>query len=272
MPDRIQLRRTKGWTLPADAINVARPSRYGNPFKIGAKFIAPGHFGARSSPYHGDLPPGEYSRIAQGPFTIGLVGDRNHAVALFVDWIQHEPAWKVEYVGPELAGHDLACWCPPPEPGQPDICHAAATIAWVNGGRLWTPEYTDADGVRHLSLKRCCNGCGDPLGDVVDSDIVDDGLTDVRWECPRCSELLRSSRFETAESAVDWMREQTRAYLISQGADWARLDASGKAEPKQFYAYLVRRVLPDDPSILADLTSAALLLGEPLPTAGDADA
>jgi uncharacterized protein DUF4326 len=34
-PKRIQSRRTKGWRMPAGAIYVGRPSRYGNPFKVG---------------------------------------------------------------------------------------------------------------------------------------------------------------------------------------------------------------------------------------------
>ena len=30
-PERIQQRRTKGWTKPPGAVSVARPHRYGNP-------------------------------------------------------------------------------------------------------------------------------------------------------------------------------------------------------------------------------------------------
>ena len=29
----------------------------------------------------------------------------------------------------ELAGRDLACWCPPPEPGEPDYCHGALLLS-----------------------------------------------------------------------------------------------------------------------------------------------
>ncbi|MGI8723190.1 MAG: DUF4326 domain-containing protein [Geodermatophilaceae bacterium] len=35
-PARIQLRRTRGWRMPADTVRVARPSRWGNPYKIGS--------------------------------------------------------------------------------------------------------------------------------------------------------------------------------------------------------------------------------------------
>ena len=34
-PKRIQLRRTKGWRLPDNAVIVSRPSKWGNPFRIG---------------------------------------------------------------------------------------------------------------------------------------------------------------------------------------------------------------------------------------------
>ena len=36
MPERIHLRRAKGWRKPESAITVARPSSWGNPFRLGA--------------------------------------------------------------------------------------------------------------------------------------------------------------------------------------------------------------------------------------------
>ena len=35
MPQRIQRRRTKGYRLPANAVSITRPGRFGNPFKVG---------------------------------------------------------------------------------------------------------------------------------------------------------------------------------------------------------------------------------------------
>lgn len=32
--ERIQRQRTKGWQMPADAVYVGRPSRWGNPFSL----------------------------------------------------------------------------------------------------------------------------------------------------------------------------------------------------------------------------------------------
>jgi hypothetical protein len=34
-PTRIQLKRTKGWHLPPNTVVVSRPSKWGNPFKVG---------------------------------------------------------------------------------------------------------------------------------------------------------------------------------------------------------------------------------------------
>lgn len=34
MPERIQLRRTKGWRMPPNTVSVARPGRWGNPFTV----------------------------------------------------------------------------------------------------------------------------------------------------------------------------------------------------------------------------------------------
>ncbi len=34
MPKRIQRKRTKGWRMPAGAVYVGRPTRWGNPFDV----------------------------------------------------------------------------------------------------------------------------------------------------------------------------------------------------------------------------------------------
>lgn len=34
MPTRIRLERRRGWRLPEDAVSVARPHRWGNPFTV----------------------------------------------------------------------------------------------------------------------------------------------------------------------------------------------------------------------------------------------
>ena len=33
---------------------------------------------------------------------------------------------------PNLTGKNLACWCPLPETGEPDLCHATVLLQFVN--------------------------------------------------------------------------------------------------------------------------------------------
>lgn len=93
-PHRVQLRRTKGWRMPANTVSVARPGRYGNPFRIG-------DFG---------------------------VPDAAAAVHLFRRWIVDRMV--VGPVPPEvsaLRGKSLACWCRLDQP-----CHADVLLEITN--------------------------------------------------------------------------------------------------------------------------------------------
>ncbi|MFE6486619.1 hypothetical protein ACFVGN_27300 [Streptomyces sp. NPDC057757] len=57
--------------------------------------------------------------------------------------------------------------------------------------RTHTPDRRNPDGSTTVHLKRACNGCSQPLGDVNTRDVDDDGnLTDVRAECPHCRPLV----------------------------------------------------------------------------------
>lgn len=53
-----------------------------------------------------------------------------------------------------------------------------------------TPDRVNGDGSTTIKLKRCCNGCGQYLGDVSDQEMARaiNGLPlpDVRRECPTC--------------------------------------------------------------------------------------
>jgi hypothetical protein len=107
MPERIQLRRTKGWRKPEGAIVVSRPSYWANNYRVGAPH-----------PIHG------------WPMS------RGEAVALYRDsWDGVDPGW-LRLGRKELAGHDLACWCPLDEP-----CHADVLLELANA-----TEYVDATG------------------------------------------------------------------------------------------------------------------------------
>lgn len=97
MPKRIQLRRTKGWRKPAGAVVVARPTKWGNPFRVGERC---------------DTPSGGHT----------VVRDRAHAVALFR---ASRHARRPDIV--QLRGRDLACWCPLDQP-----CHADVLLEIAN--------------------------------------------------------------------------------------------------------------------------------------------
>jgi hypothetical protein len=61
--------------------------------------------------------------------------------------------------------------------------------------RINTPDVVtvDADGHKHttIKVKRCCNGCGQYLGDADNRDVDERGnLTDVRGECAHCRPLV----------------------------------------------------------------------------------
>jgi hypothetical protein len=101
VPDRIQLRRSRGWRKPAGAIVVARPSRWGNPFTV-AEYGAVDRFRWYLTARRGDP-----------------------AIA------QRWPYPSDDQIRTEVAGRDLACWCPPGAP-----CHADVLLRLANGGAL----------------------------------------------------------------------------------------------------------------------------------------
>jgi hypothetical protein len=86
MPERIQRSRRRGWKMPAGAIYVGRPTKFGNPFSDGTP--------------------------AQN-------------VANFERHLRRSP--KLQELVKQLAGHDLACWCPLDQP-----CHADVLLQYIN--------------------------------------------------------------------------------------------------------------------------------------------
>jgi hypothetical protein len=105
MPSRIQRQRSRGWRQPIDAIYVGRPTKWGNPHKVGA--------GYHTADEAADL----YRR----------------------DLIARSLPFTVDDVRRELKGKDLVCWC---KPGTP--CHADVLLALANGGRRGRPAVRTA--------------------------------------------------------------------------------------------------------------------------------
>jgi len=135
-PVRIQRKRTKGWRMPAEAIYVGRPSRWGNPFRVGDRFVNQGAWSPPRVPYPETfLPVGE--RAAKNgwgqPYTriVAVIQDRAQAVGLFRAFVRYENVgqWDPDELRLSLTGHDLACWCPLDQP-----CHADVLLELANGG------------------------------------------------------------------------------------------------------------------------------------------
>jgi hypothetical protein len=107
MPERIQLSRRKGWRKPENTVVVARPSKWGNPFRVG-----------KPDPLDGHLITSRAEAVERYRLHAGARG----AFELDVDEVRRE-----------LAGKNLACWCSLPADGEPDICHAAVLLEIANG-------------------------------------------------------------------------------------------------------------------------------------------
>jgi hypothetical protein len=80
--------------MPPNTVKVDRSTKFGNPFV-----------------------PGEKAKVLLPGL---LIKDRRHAFVLYKSRA-------------ELAGKNLACWCPTPhEPYQEDECHAAVLLEIAN--------------------------------------------------------------------------------------------------------------------------------------------
>jgi hypothetical protein len=91
-PLRVQLSRKKGWRLPAHTVVVARPTRWGNPFRI--------------------------TRPAE----------RADVVARYRAWIRSPERRELRLEARRcLRGFNLACWCPLGGP-----CHADVLLRIAN--------------------------------------------------------------------------------------------------------------------------------------------
>jgi len=119
IPVRLRLSRRKGFDLQDEslaanglpAVNVARPSVHGNPFVVGK---------------HGP----------RADCVAWFIATCDGLAMLSMDDLTCERSRTYPYVlkaeTERLRGKNLACWCSLPRQGEPDICHAAVLLAWVN--------------------------------------------------------------------------------------------------------------------------------------------
>lgn len=118
---RIQRRRSLGWRLPEGALVVTRPTKWGNPFRVGATI-------GRDD----ELAPYLHIPGGWGQLVSVRILDAQTAVDAYFEWIVNQPALCLS-VRDELAGHDLACWCPLTyRDGSPYPCHADLLLHLAN--------------------------------------------------------------------------------------------------------------------------------------------
>ena len=105
-PQRIQLKRTKGWRMPENTVKVDRTTKWGNPFTPGSN---------------------------KNP--LGLpVKDKRHAFVLYRS-VASDNAALVAAAQAELRGKNLACWCGKDDPYE-DACHAAVLLEIANDASM----------------------------------------------------------------------------------------------------------------------------------------
>lgn len=115
MPERIQLKRTKGWRMPDNTVKVDRTSDFGNFYRIGEpmdrKMIRRWGFSVREFRNPDFVCPDAATAVARFAAVVGLNG-----------------SWPVAHIREQLRGKNLACWCKPGEP-----CHADVLLEIANG-------------------------------------------------------------------------------------------------------------------------------------------
>jgi hypothetical protein len=99
VPQRIQLRRSKGWKMPENTVKVDRTTKWGNPF-----LITPELTRERSIALYEMMMAGKPSKDA--PLSIVEQRERREAI--------------IASVG-ELKGKNLACWCSLDGPCHGDV-------------------------------------------------------------------------------------------------------------------------------------------------------
>lgn len=102
-PRRIQRKRTKGWRMPAHTVYVGRPTKWGNPFRVGQPNTDDYMIGTRAeivAKYRSEI------LLFHGGFLGGI---------------------KVSDIRRELRGKNLCCWCPLDQP-----CHADVLLELAN--------------------------------------------------------------------------------------------------------------------------------------------
>lgn len=103
VPYRVQLSRRRGWRMPPHTVSVARPSRWGNPYRIGPNYDA-------------------FACVRQ--FRISC--ESGEILDMAEDGVGSMPVSVEQWLAP-LRGKNLACWCPIGTPCHADVLLELAT-------------------------------------------------------------------------------------------------------------------------------------------------
>jgi len=137
-PQRVQLRRTKGWRMPANTVVVARPSKWGNPFDFrrsdfcwaalsyGCRGDAAGRREASVRAYRLWVDPPFDRQIVSMEEQPKMVGPEGRECPLgpAIKAGPAPPRWEIRDA---LRGKNLACWCSLDGP-----CHADVLLEMAN--------------------------------------------------------------------------------------------------------------------------------------------
>ncbi|WP_094980314.1 DUF4326 domain-containing protein [Rhodococcus pyridinivorans] len=119
-PRRIQRKRIAGWQMPECAVYVGRPTKWGNP--IGLSDVAAQY------PRLDEL--GIATLVVRDFRVLAEKGRLSFPNWRYVSGGRGPVSWtypSVEEIRAELAGRDLACWCPHDQP-----CHADVLLEIAN--------------------------------------------------------------------------------------------------------------------------------------------
>ena len=116
-PQRIQLRRVKGWKMPPNTVSVARPHKWGNPYRIGVPMLLHKYLYLNGC--------GERFEVDKKSGGIAIP-DAETACRAFRHWIKLHPQ-ELAAVRRDLKGKNLACYCKLGEP-----CHADVLLELAN--------------------------------------------------------------------------------------------------------------------------------------------
>lgn len=100
-PVRVQLSRRKGWRMPPNTVSVARPTMFGNPFRIGMLGVPDASAAVE--------------KFRRGIERQDLADDHQRFI------------FTADRIRLYLAGKNLACWCPLSAP-----CHADVLLELAN--------------------------------------------------------------------------------------------------------------------------------------------